>query len=93
MRLLVITSFTGEKVVKHEQALTLPDFEQDPAYVKQREQMLQDLITPAGEIYTGLQHVRLMRGVQTFQQQSAGKPATDNALINALGPGMGETGI
>lgn len=68
MRLLVVTSCTGEKRVESPKALTLDDFRQGLAHVAERERELADLLTPAQDLYTGQQHVRLMRGVRGVQQ-------------------------
>ena len=43
--------------------LTQTDFARGAAHVQAREQELRDFLRPAQEIYTGEQHVRLMRGV------------------------------
>ena len=63
MRILVVTSCTGQKSVEHSQALTMQDFEKGAEHVGDREQSLAQYMTPASELYTGQQHVRLMRGV------------------------------
>lgn len=68
MRLLIITSCTGEKSVTHERALTLEDFRKGPEHVARRERALQDLLTPAEDLYTGQQHVRLMRGIRALRE-------------------------
>jgi hypothetical protein len=64
MRVLIVTSCTGQKSVDHERRLTLDDFAQGPVHVARREQELSDLLTPAQDLYTGQQHVRLMRGLR-----------------------------
>lgn len=89
MRIVVITSCTGEKAVEHESALTLADFKQGSAHVSQREVGLQELMTPAEELYTGQQHVRLMRGVEAFRQAHAqgAKPAP--LAVHVLSAGYG----
>ena len=63
MKLLVITSCTGEKVVSDPKQLKLKDFQQGRDHVRARESTLKDKLTRADEIYSGMQHVRLMRGV------------------------------
>lgn len=64
MRILIITSCTGEKIVDHPEKLTLEDFRQGSAQVQARHEALQSLLTPAEELYSGQQHQRLMRGIQ-----------------------------
>jgi len=65
MRIRVITSCTGEKSVSSPDQLTLDDFRQGAEHVRTRETAFGDLLTPAEDLYTGLQHQRLMRGVRT----------------------------
>lgn len=71
MRVLVITSCTGEKSVKTEHQLTPDDFAQGSDHVAQREQGLQTYMTPAEDLYTGQQHKRLMSGVRQFRENAA----------------------
>jgi hypothetical protein len=68
MRILTITSCTGEKVSSPANQLTLVDFVQGGAHLKQREKELKEYKLPAGEIYTGQQHVRLMRGIEGVKE-------------------------
>lgn len=64
MKVIVFTSCTGEKAVEAPNQLTLDDFQQGPKHVARRERELRPLLTPAAALYTGQQHVRLMRGVE-----------------------------
>lgn len=68
MRILIITSCTGEKKVKPANQLTLEDFRQGARHVKSREKELKEYVMRAGDLYTGEQHVRLMRGVQEYRE-------------------------
>lgn len=68
MRLLVITSCTGEKAVDHDRRLTLADF-RSPEQLPQRERELTPWMCPAGELYTGDQHVKLMNGVRLLRRR------------------------
>lgn len=63
MKILIVTSCTGEKAVEAARELELEDFRQGPAHVREREKELKASMRPAGEMYTGEQHLRLMRGV------------------------------
>lgn len=86
MRILVITSCTGEKSVESPRALTLDDFRQGPAHVHEREAELAELMRPAEELYTGQQHVRLMRGVAAFRiahSQSKDESELDLRILSA----------
>lgn len=67
-RILIITSCTGEKVVEHKRGLTLLDFARGVGHVKRRERQLAAVLTPAEELYSGQQHVRLMRGVRALRE-------------------------
>ena len=68
MNLIVITSCTGEKSVAPKNSLMLADFQQGAAHVRAREKELKEFLTPAGQIYTGEQHVRLMRGLNAIRE-------------------------
>lgn len=70
MRLLVITSCTGEKAVTSADQLRLDDFRQGATHIAQRERALADLCLPAEQLYTGLQHQRLMSGVRALREQA-----------------------
>jgi hypothetical protein len=85
LKILIITSCTGEKVVEHSDQLTLEDFQAGAKHIARREKELKDLCRPAGEIYTGEQHVRLMRGVEAFR---AGKKK-DPVKLHVLSAGYG----
>lgn len=64
MKLLIITSCTGEKASSPGNQLVLEDFVRGGAHLSKREKELTAFALPAGEIYTGQQHVRLMRGIE-----------------------------
>jgi hypothetical protein len=84
MKILVITSCTGEKVVDSDRQLTAEDFQKGHAHVVKREKGLKDLLRSAGEIYSGDQHVRLMRGVEEIR-----KTAKDQIDLHVLSAGYG----
>ncbi len=79
MRVLVITSCTGQKAVSSPMALQCGDFAQGAEHLRSREQGLADLLTPARDLYTGQQHVRLMRGVDA----AAGRLEVDLHVVSA----------
>ena len=68
LKLLILSSCTGEKKVEHPAALTIDDFRAGPDHVRQRETELSELLTPAEDLYTGQQHLRLMRGINKARQ-------------------------
>jgi Queuine tRNA-ribosyltransferase len=63
LKILIITSCTGEKVVSDPKQITLKDFRKGRDQIRSREAALKEKLTRADEIYSGMQHVRLMRGV------------------------------
>lgn len=70
MKLLILTSCTGEKHVEDVAQLTLDDFRAGPAHVADREQELSETLTLAEALYSGQQHVRLMRGIELIRGQN-----------------------
>lgn len=81
---LIITSCTGEKVVESNRQLTREDFAKGAAYVAEREGELKDSLRTAGEIYSGEQHVRLMRGVSAMRSPlDAGHSFIDLHILSA----------
>lgn len=60
---MVVTSCTGRKAVDPPGKLTQADFA-DPERLRAREAELAPFLTPAGQLYTGQQHVQTMRGVE-----------------------------
>jgi hypothetical protein len=79
MRIVIVTTCTGEKAVGHGRALTLRDFRRGPQHVALRERELAGLLTPAATMYTGQQHVRLMRGVRAWAAGHEGNGARRRA--------------
>jgi hypothetical protein len=71
MRLSIVTFCTGEKAHPPAKALTLEDFQAGAAHVKRREQDLNQFLTPAAQLYTGEQLVRLMRGLSALRTTPA----------------------
>ena len=50
MRILMITSCTGQKTLAHPQALTEDDFARGAAHVQEREAALADCLTQARDL-------------------------------------------
>jgi len=88
-KILVITSCTGEKAEKPENQLTLEDFKQGKKHVKQREKELTKQKRSARELYTGQQHVRLMRGVNAIAASKNGKGPVAEVDLWVLSAGYG----
>lgn len=63
MKILVISSCTGEKSVVDPNQLTLADFKAGAKHVRSRERELKEKLTSAETLYSGLQHQRLLRGI------------------------------
>ena len=88
MRILIVTSCTGEKAARHDRALTLADFRQGPEHVTRREQEFADLLMPAERLYTGEQHARLLRGLRAFRERRSGDGSTIDLRILSAGYGL-----
>jgi hypothetical protein len=88
LKILILTSCTGEKAVDHPKQLTLEDFQAGVAHVTKRENEIADYCRPAGEIYTGEQHLRLMRGVRTMRESGSGK-SKNEVNLHILSAGYG----
>lgn len=82
MRILIVTSCTGEKAVTHKNALSCEDFARGKAHVTRREKSLEKYLTTAQELYSGLQHQRLMRGVSALRE-SGGDADLDLWILSA----------
>ena len=76
-RILIVTSCTGEKTSKPENQLTLKDFQKGGPHLKTREKELTEFRKAASELYTGQQHLRLMRGVNTVSGNNNGTPVAE----------------
>lgn len=88
-RILIITSCTGEKAVESDQALTLEDFQKGGKHLTACEKALAKLRMPATELYTGQQHVRLMRGVEAINASRNGKGPVAQVDLWVLSAGYG----
>ncbi|GAB5550250.1 MAG: hypothetical protein SangKO_100100 [Sandaracinaceae bacterium] len=80
-RVLILTSCTGEKAVSHPDGLTLDDFRAGEEHVAARHADLADHLTPARDLYTGQQHLRLLRGVRSVEEQ--GDLTVDLRIVSA----------
>jgi hypothetical protein len=83
MLIRIVTSCTGEKGVTHDRQLTLADFEQGPAHVAARESELEAFLTPAIDLYSGLQHQRLLRGLRAVESNSKSGISTETWIVSA----------
>lgn len=88
MKIFAITSCTGEKAVVADQQLVWDDFESGKEHVAAREKKLGDLCLKAGEMYSGEQHVRLMRGVNAFRSSQATNHSSLDLWILSAGYGL-----
>ncbi|MHB0885791.1 MAG: DUF6884 domain-containing protein [Bacillota bacterium] len=85
MPIVVIGSCTGEKAVDCPNRLTLADFA-DSGCLAERERKLAPFMRPAAQMYSGDQHVRMMRGVK-YLRRALG-PDTVNVWILSAGYGL-----
>ena len=81
MKVCVITTCTGEKAKTVDSLITLDEFRQGKEKVTEREKELADFLVSAEEMYTGQQHVRLMRGVEAIGR--------DKVALHILSAGYG----
>jgi hypothetical protein len=88
LKILILTSCTGEKAVDHPKQLTLEDFQAGAKHVAKREKEIADFCRAAGEIYTGEQHLRLMRGVAAMRDAGGGK-SKNEVNLHILSAGYG----
>lgn len=88
MRLLVITSCTGDKAIPPdfpvERKLTIEDF-RDPDRLAERERELAAWRLPADQLYTGRQHTQLMAGVRRLRQRFGPEAVTINIVSAGYG--------
>jgi hypothetical protein len=84
MKIQVITSCTGEKLHSNDRQLTRGDFEHlhEPEIFGAREEELRNLSTPAEDLYTGQQHLRLMNGIRQLRDKS-GEDSVDLFILSA----------
>lgn len=80
-RVLIITSCTGEKRFKPENQLTQEDFKH-AARLRKREKQLAEFMSPAGAMYTGMQHMQLMEGVRNLRK-TLKQPTFDVSIVSA----------
>ncbi len=81
LKTLVVTSCTGEKLYHPENQLVQADF-QDAIQLSKREAELSEYKTPAGKIYTGMQHLRLMEGILELRE-FFGEDVVDLYIVSA----------
>jgi hypothetical protein len=79
-KIIVLTSCTGEKQDAPFQ-LTQADFRLKDDHFRVRESELSDYLTSAQHMYTGQQHIRLMRGVEALR--NSGSYEIDLRIVSA----------
>jgi len=80
-RILIITSCTGKKRFKPTNLLTIEDF-QNLEILNKRSEALSEFACPAYQMYTGLQHLRVMEAINTLRS-SLGRKAVDLKILSA----------
>ena len=81
MKLLVVTTCTKEKRDHPENHLVQEDFSDKENFIH-REQELSDFAYPAGEMYTGKQHLLVMEGIHSLRKQF-GEEYVDLYVVSA----------
>ena len=87
LKILVITSCTGEKKFSPANQLVQDDFRNEKT-LKARERELKDFALPAAEMYTGMQHLRLMEGLRLLREKYPKNKATFDLAIVSAGYGL-----
>lgn len=87
MKVLVVTSCTGEKKFSPANQLTQDDF-RTAKTLKAREKELKEFALPAAEMYTGMQHLRLMEGLRLLREKFPKGKATFDLKIVSAGYGL-----
>jgi len=84
MRVLVVTSCTGEKKFSPENQLAQDDFQNihDADAFRKRAESLNEFQLPAEEMYTGQQHLRLMSGIKELREKH-GRDAAKVWIVSA----------
>jgi hypothetical protein len=83
-----VSSCSSQKSVDDPRRLTIADFERGPAHVQERECELSAVLTPAEDLYTGLQHKRLMQGVIAVREGRMDKNLNIDLWILSAGYGL-----
>ena len=81
LRLLIVTSCTGEKRFHPAEALTFVDF-QDTENLLLKESLLEDYVLPALEMYKGVQHIHVVSGVGLLRKL-LGQEQVDVMIVSA----------
>lgn len=81
LKTLVITSCTGSKQYQPENQLIQADF-MDPVSLASRERELAPYLLPASAMYTGMQHLQLMEGINTLREKF-GREVVDLYIVSA----------
>ena len=85
MKIRIITSCTGEKKFSPSNQLTQADFEHihTQETFSKREAELEQFRTPAGDLYTGQQHIRLLKGIGEFKSKAGDESSIDLWIVSA----------
>lgn len=81
LRTLVVTSCTSEKKFKPANQLVMDDFI-DPLRLAKREEALNKYRMTAGQMYTGVQHLRLIEGIERLRNMY-GHDLVDLCIVSA----------
>tara|TARA_Y100001934_G_C12382677_1_gene793434 strand:+ start:2044 stop:4083 length:2040 start_codon:yes stop_codon:yes gene_type:complete len=83
MRVLILTSCTGEKSLSFKQSPNYLDFKKGPEHLKKLEKTNSTFLTPAKNLYTGQQHIRLLKGINKFQNSKIKKDQLNLYILSA----------
>ena len=83
MKVLIISACTGKKIVKDDNQLVLDDFLKGDHHIAGREKALSAFLTPAEDLYSGEQHVRLMKGIHQLKSSTPKDLEIDFWILSA----------
>ncbi len=81
IRVLIVTSCTGKKRFKPTNQLTIEDFKDDQK-LSDGSKILSGFACPAGQMYTGLQHLRVIESTSILRS-CLGEKAVDLKILSA----------
>ena len=83
MKIQIVTSCTGRKRVHSRKQLLFDDFLKSDDHIHKRESSLKHCCLPAGEMYTGQQHVRLMAGLEAIRSMKSSNIVVELYIFSA----------
>lgn len=83
MNIRILTSCTGKKRYEPDAKLLYRDFIRKSAHIHLREEELSEYQLPARDMYTGQQHIRLLRGIEYIRRTAATHTKINLSIMSA----------